>query len=89
MWAPDGRWLAFAGSSGGTTANVYAQRVDGIGKPVRMTESPRLQQPSSWHPSGRFLAFEEKNPHTGRDVMVSQLKEIAFRAGEPEHPRRS
>ena len=62
VWAPDGRWLAFAGTSSGTTANVYAQRVDGIGKPVRMTESPRLQQPSSWHPSGRFLAFEETEP---------------------------
>ncbi|MSO55416.1 MAG: hypothetical protein EXQ55_00605 [Acidobacteria bacterium] len=74
VWAPDGRWLAFAGRSGGTTANVYAQRVDGIGKPVRMTESPRLQQPSSWHPSGRFIAFEETNPHTGRDVMILPIE---------------
>jgi Tol biopolymer transport system component len=86
VWAPDGHWLAFAGSSGGTTANVYAQRVDGISKPVRMTESPRLQQPASWHPSGRFIAFEETNPHTGRDVMILPIEGDSvsgWRAGTP------
>ena len=36
----------------------------------RLTESPNLQVPASWHPSGKFLAFTETRPQTGSDLMI-------------------
>jgi hypothetical protein len=42
-----------------STANLYWQRADGTGDAQRLTVSASPQEPGSWHPSGKFLAFEE------------------------------
>lgn len=42
-----------------STSNLYWQRADGTGDAQRLTESKKPQRAGSWHPSGRFLAFEE------------------------------
>ena len=47
-----------------STFNLYWQRADGTGDAQRLTESKHSQWPVSWHPSGKFLAFEEHNPGT-------------------------
>ena len=54
--------------------NLYWQRADGTGDAERLTESPNAQKPSSWHPSGRFLAFEETTARTKVDVMILPLE---------------
>jgi serine/threonine-protein kinase len=60
VWTVDGRGIVFASArAGGVTPNLYVQRADGTGAAVRLTNSPYWQRPASWHPSGRFLAFEE------------------------------
>ena len=40
----------------------------------RLTTSSNEQLPGSWHPSGRFLAFEEVHADTMRDVMILPMK---------------
>jgi Tol biopolymer transport system component len=71
VWTPDGRRLVFSSTRGGkTTANLYWQRADGTGDAQRLTESKNNQFAGSWHPSGKFLAFEEEQPQTDNDVMI-------------------
>jgi Tol biopolymer transport system component len=71
IWTPDGRRIVFTSRrADNTTLNMYWQRVDGGGDVQRLTESRNPQQPSSWHPSGKFMAFFELNPHTGDDLMI-------------------
>ena len=38
---------------------LYWQRVDGTGEAQRLAESKGLAIPFSWHPSGRFLLYQE------------------------------
>jgi serine/threonine-protein kinase len=71
IWTPDGRRIAFASDRGSpATRNLYWEPADGSGEPERLTTSKNAQQPASWHPSGRFLAFEEMNPVTTMDIMI-------------------
>jgi serine/threonine-protein kinase len=87
VWSPDGRFLAFAGTAGTTISNIFVQRSDGTGKPARLTASrTNPQMPSSWHPTGKFLAFTEVRPGTSQDVMILPLEpdsRAGWKAGEP------
>jgi serine/threonine-protein kinase len=74
VWTPDGRRIAFASPRGTLTTNLYWHRADGTGETQRLTESTNAQQPSSWHPNGRFLAFEEISTTTKTDVMILPLE---------------
>ena len=64
VWTPDGRRVAFHSTRDSSPHNIYWQRADGTGGAQRLTESKNPQAPSSWHPSGKFLAFREENPQT-------------------------
>jgi serine/threonine-protein kinase len=71
VWDPDGNRIAFAsGRLGPSAPNLYWQRADGTGEAVRLTESGNAQQPTSFHPSGRFLAFDEMTPRTDSNIMI-------------------
>ena len=35
-----------------------------------LPRATNAQQPASWHPSGKFLAFEETTADTKVDVMI-------------------
>ena len=71
VWSPDGSRIAFSSSQGDKrTPNLYWQRLDGRGGVQRLTESSNEQQPYSWHPSGRYLAFEEMTPDARRNLMI-------------------
>ncbi len=59
-WTPDGRWITFASEQEGP-GNLYMVRSDGTGQPIRLTQSSNTQLSSAWHPSGKFLAFTERN----------------------------
>ena len=74
VWSPDGRQVAYASAPDGTGApNLFRQRSDGTGQGERLTESENIQLPTSWHPSGRFLAFYENNRKTAWDVVVVEV----------------
>ena len=58
IWSPDGSTIAFASSRGdGQTLNLYWQAADGTGGAQRLTPSPVAQRPTSWHRSGKYLAY--------------------------------
>jgi len=75
VWSPDGRRITFRSKAGGDPAfNLYWRLADGSGAVQRLTESKNAQFPSSWHPSGKFLAFFEINPQTGYDLMILPME---------------
>src|SRR4029079_13408641 len=61
VWTRDGRRLTFASDRGNParTKNLFWQLANGSGGAERLTTSDHEQLPGSWHPSGRFLAFDE------------------------------
>src|SRR5262249_15459459 len=75
VWSPTGQGLVFASDRGGNKAhNLYWTRADGTGEVKRLTESTHRQLPASWHPSGKFLAFEEQGSQTGFDLMILPME---------------
>ncbi len=74
VWTPDGRRIAFSSTRADqATRNLYWQRADGTGEAEALTESKNPQVPTSWHPSGGFLAFGEINPQTSQDILILPL----------------
>lgn len=75
IWSPDGRhvvygsWRADVG-----TFNLFLQRTDGTGEPVRLTTSRNGQLPIEWHPGGQYVLFSEQRPGTGQDLMLLSLE---------------
>jgi serine/threonine-protein kinase len=75
LWTPDGRRIVFASARADrATLNLYWRRADGTGDEQRLTESMNQQQPASWHPSGKFLAFEQQGPQTNADLMILPME---------------
>jgi Tol biopolymer transport system component len=75
VWTPDGRRLVF--SSDRATAgifNLYWVNADGTGDVTRITESSQTQLALSWHPSGKFLAFQENRGATASDLMILPME---------------
>jgi Tol biopolymer transport system component len=71
VWTPDSRRIAFGSMRENSKVNnLFWQPADGSGAATRLTTSANAQQPGSWHPSGKFLLFEEAHPETGLDLMV-------------------
>jgi serine/threonine-protein kinase len=70
-WSLDGLRLFFAGGRHGVP-NMFVQSADGSDQPVRLVESPRLQQPTSMAPDGRLI-FSEAVPNHSRDIMALSL----------------
>ena len=88
VWSPDGRRIAFASARADKlTLNLYWQSADGTGSAERLTTSRNEQRPASWHPSGRFLAFEEENPTTSWGLMILPMVGDDASGWRPGKPR--
>jgi Tol biopolymer transport system component len=69
IWTPNGNRIAFAAQEGGEfVANMYWQKIDGTGGMERLLESKRPQQPGSFHPGGKILAFTEQAAPDNFDI---------------------
>ena len=69
LWTPDGRRITFRSARDGVD-NLYWQPADGDGEPQRLTVSKIPQFPTSWHPSGKVLAYYEFGQDTGADIWM-------------------
>jgi Tol biopolymer transport system component len=87
VWTPDGRRIAFASTRGDkATRNIYLQRADGTAEAEPLTHSSNAQMPTSWHPTGRFLAYGEQNPQSRGDVMILPLEGDEASGWKPGKP---
>jgi eukaryotic-like serine/threonine-protein kinase len=87
VWSPDHRTIVFSSSPNARQlANLYWLAADGSGEPHRLTESSDRQFATSWHPSGRYVAFEQQVSSEQWDVMVLPIEVSAagWKAREPQ-----
>ena len=87
VWSHDGRHIVFTSNRGGASlGNLYLANSDGTGTVTRLTESPNTQQGWSFHPSGKFIAYQETFGTTGIDLMILPVEHDPARgwiAGKP------
>jgi serine/threonine-protein kinase len=88
VWTPpDGRGIVFASDRAEKgRQNLYWQHSDGTGSVQRLTESPNNQLPGSWHPSGKYLAFQELSPQTADDIMILPMEGDEVSGWKPGTP---
>jgi Tol biopolymer transport system component len=86
IWTPDGRRIAFGSTrKDNSTRTLYWQRVNG-GAAEPLTQSGNAQMPTSWHPGGKFLAFEQENPQSGMDIMILPVEGDEASGWKPGKP---
>ena len=85
VWTPDGQRLVFR-SNRDKSFSLYWQRADGSGDVQRLTESQNAQTPGSWHPSGKFLVFNEARPQTASDLMILPMEGDEASGWKPGKP---
>jgi serine/threonine-protein kinase len=87
-WTPDGKRMAFASTRGGSAnANLFWQRADGTGDVQRLSQSAQTQVPTSWHPNGKLLAFQQQDPKSAWDLMILPVEgdeQSGWKPGKPE-----
>jgi serine/threonine-protein kinase len=87
VWTPDGKRIAFASDRAkGGFPNLYWQRADGTGEVQRLTESSNAQFPSSFHPSGKYLAFSEGLAGVANDLMILPIEGDETSGWKPGKP---
>jgi serine/threonine-protein kinase len=87
VWTPDGLRIAFSSTRADKrTANLYWQRADGTGEAERLTESKYPQLPTSWHPSGKFLAFQEEMTPGNQDIWILPMEGDEASGWKPGKP---
>ena len=86
IWTPDGRRITFRSVRDKAPGNLFWQRSDGTGEIQRLTRSENSQNPFSWHPGGKLLAFIENRPQTGWDILILPMdgnEAAGWRPGAP------
>jgi Tol biopolymer transport system component len=70
IWSPDGQWVVFSSDQDGPEANLYRKRADGTGRTERLLSSVNHQDPGSFSPDGKLLAFAEFGGERKWDIWV-------------------
>jgi serine/threonine protein kinase/Tol biopolymer transport system component len=69
LWSPDGRWIAFTSTRGGSR-DLYKRPLSGTGADELLLRSPRTKYPNSWSADGRYILFTSREEDTGWDIWV-------------------
>jgi serine/threonine-protein kinase len=72
VWTPDGRRVIYGSGRGSEVINLWWQLADGTGSAERLTQSKKLQLPTSVSPDGARLVFQELGTMS-RDLMLLTL----------------
>jgi serine/threonine-protein kinase len=87
VWSPDGSRITFASKRRDNSAfNLYWERADRTGEPQQLTTTSEFALPGSWHPSGKFLAYEEAHLPNGTDLMILRMEgdeKSGWKPGKP------
>jgi eukaryotic-like serine/threonine-protein kinase len=87
VWTPDGRRITFASDRARPGVfNLYWANADGSGDIIRLTDSPEGHVPRSWHPSGKYLAFEATRGANLSDLMILPIEGDGVRGWTPGKP---
>jgi serine/threonine-protein kinase len=86
VWTPDGKRIVFASGRAKRASNLYWQRADGTGEVQRLTDSPDPQFPSSFDPTGKYLAFHEITPKNLNDLMILPIEGDEKSGWKPGNP---
>jgi len=73
VWAANGSRIVFYSRRAGPR-NLFWKAADGGGVVERLITSEHPQEPSSWSPDGKLLAFTDIDPDTGWDLWVLPLE---------------
>jgi serine/threonine-protein kinase len=75
LWTPDGKRVLWRSRRGGDAGNLYWKLADGSGTAERLTTSEFRQNPGSFSPDGKTLAFQQylEGSETSRDIWVLPL----------------
>ena len=73
VWAHDGTYVAFAGSSGTVSGGIFRKRANGSGEPERLIENATAA-PQDWSADGRYLLYQVNDPKTATDLWVLPLE---------------
>jgi Tol biopolymer transport system component len=88
VWTPDGKRISYLAKRPDSSAySIGWQRVDSVGGVQRLTEDMTTRPfPTSWHPSGKFLAFYQLHQETRDDVMILPIEGDETRGWKPGQP---
>ena len=67
-WSADGSRIAF--NSTRVEAGIYWKPADGSGQAEKLLGRKYPRVPGSWTGDGKFLAFTELNPKSGKDIWI-------------------
>ncbi|MGH9254578.1 MAG: protein kinase domain-containing protein [Vicinamibacterales bacterium] len=73
LWTPDGQRAVFSSTRNGLP-NLFSSGVSQPGSPERLAASGNAQTAGSWSPDGGTLAYVERRPATGRDILLLPVR---------------
>ncbi len=74
IWTPDSLRLTFSSARNGNS-NLFWKMADGSGIAEQLLTSKLHQDPGSWSPDGKILAYAELHPETNWDIRLLRLKD--------------
>lgn len=87
VWTPNGERIVYGSFEKGKPQSLWWIRSDGGGSPDRLTQTDSPQNPGSWTPDGKTLAFTQRNLGTSVDVMtlsVDGSEKTGWKPGQPK-----